>query len=740
MPSFVHLPLLGGLALVGVPVLIHLIHMMRHRRVRWAAMEFLLASQKKNRTWVLLKQLLLLAMRMVIVAAVVLLAAQPRLRGQWADWLGGTTHHVVLLDDSFSMSDRWQQTSAFEEAKRVVRRIAEGVGREGAQKFTLLRFSQAGRPARGTQPDLLQETVDAAFPARLGDFLAPMQPSQTAAGPMAAMDGVEQLLEESAAEARTVYLVSDFRARQWDDPVAIRQRLAQWAGSGARIHLIDCVDAARPNLAITHLAPGEETRAAGVFFFMEIAVQNFGDAAVRDVAVLVDADGQAQPAVTIPSIPPRGFEKARFPVRFVGAGQHRVTARLEADAVAADNSRFAIVDVPLNLPVLLVDGDSQAQDARYLSAVFAPGGAVTTGISPRIESPRYLSTSALEPFRAIFLANVDRLDKSAIHALEQYVKAGGGVAFFLGERTQPEFINQELYREGQGLFPLPIGRPEELYVDHLERAPDLEITSHPVFQVFAGQRNSFLPLVIVSRYISVPKTWKPDAEGSVQVICRLRNGAPLAVERRFGSGRVVALLTTAAPVWNNWARENPSFVVAMLKLHSYLAAQTAGESGHVVGSPLELALDPARYEPEVRFATPLEDTAPTATTEAILGARGQWVAALAGTDASGFYQARLARKDGQEELRQWAVNVEADEGDLRSLGGPDLAQRLKDVPHKLSSAAAFQYASEERTGADLSLPLLYVLILLFVAEQVLAWSASYHPPALQPGRAAGGAR
>ena len=58
-----------GLALVALPVLIHLINMMRHRRIQWAAMEFLLISQKKNRTWILLKQLLLLLLRMGAVQA-----------------------------------------------------------------------------------------------------------------------------------------------------------------------------------------------------------------------------------------------------------------------------------------------------------------------------------------------------------------------------------------------------------------------------------------------------------------------------------------------------------------------------------------------------------------------------------------------------------------------------------------------------------------------------------------------
>src|SRR5690606_8367227 len=68
MPSFVFESLLWwGLPLVGLPVLIHLINLMRHRRVEWAAMEFLLQSQKRHRKSVLFKQLLLLLLRMAAI-------------------------------------------------------------------------------------------------------------------------------------------------------------------------------------------------------------------------------------------------------------------------------------------------------------------------------------------------------------------------------------------------------------------------------------------------------------------------------------------------------------------------------------------------------------------------------------------------------------------------------------------------------------------------------------------------
>ena len=39
------------------------------------------------------------------------------------------------------------------------------------------------------------------------------------------------------------------------------------------------------------------------------------------------------------------------------------------------------------------------------------------------------------------------------------------------------------------------------------------------------------------------------------MLARLRNGAPLIVEQRFGQGHVVAVLTSAAPTWNNWSQK-----------------------------------------------------------------------------------------------------------------------------------------------------------------------------------------
>ncbi|MGC3966512.1 MAG: BatA domain-containing protein [Pirellulales bacterium] len=154
MLSFLNQPLLWGLAVVGVPLIIHLINLLRHRRVKWAAMEFLLAGQRKHSTWIKLKEMLLLLMRMAAIAAVVLVVARPRLDGGIGRKLGDvTTHHVVLLDDSFSMGDRFAERNVFDVAKAAVERIAQQALEESSnQTFTLLRTSQAAASAGAPSP------------------------------------------------------------------------------------------------------------------------------------------------------------------------------------------------------------------------------------------------------------------------------------------------------------------------------------------------------------------------------------------------------------------------------------------------------------------------------------------------------------------------------------------------------------------------------------------------------------
>ncbi|HMF11796.1 MAG TPA: BatA domain-containing protein, partial [Gemmataceae bacterium] len=65
-----------GVGAISAPIIIHLINRMRYRRIRWAAMEFLLKSQKRNRRRLIIEQLILLALRCFLVVLAGLLVAR----------------------------------------------------------------------------------------------------------------------------------------------------------------------------------------------------------------------------------------------------------------------------------------------------------------------------------------------------------------------------------------------------------------------------------------------------------------------------------------------------------------------------------------------------------------------------------------------------------------------------------------------------------------------------------------
>src|SRR5437660_12022454 len=100
--------MIAGGVLISSPIIIHLINRMRFKRIRWAAMEFLLKSQKRNRRRLIIEQLILLLLRISLVLLVGLLLAR-FLSDALAFTRPQNTLHVVLLDDTASMGDAWRQ-------------------------------------------------------------------------------------------------------------------------------------------------------------------------------------------------------------------------------------------------------------------------------------------------------------------------------------------------------------------------------------------------------------------------------------------------------------------------------------------------------------------------------------------------------------------------------------------------------------------------------------------------------
>ncbi len=755
----------AGSALVASPIIIHLINRMRFRRVRFAAMEFLLQSQQRNRRRLLIEQLLLLLLRILIVLAIVALLARLILSENLAV-IGQKTHHVVLLDDSGSMRDRAGDTTAFEQSLDVVKDIvAAGARRPNTQVFTLMLLSKPDHPL------FSQEDINDNLQTRLEQKLENLRCTHARHDLVKGLEAARTFLAQEKAGQQHLHVISDYRAGDWQSQTALAGAVRALDEAKVGVNLVRAVGDRHANLAVTGLDGDLQVAATGVTLKLTAHVKNYGAQQARDVRLSVTQDDQKLPlSIRFDKIEAGQEAERDLYVVFETARKHTLKVSLEGDALEQDNTRYLVVDVPLANPILIIDGDPSADEGEYLKDAVAAETS-TTGFAPLIESPDYLRKHPLDQFRCIYMVNVAELPDDAIAPLEEYVREGGGLAWYLGELVKPAFYNDKLYRGGsEGLFPVPLAiARRELPPEETASRPDLIPTDHPVFSNLTqdAQDNPFISQVRIDTYIPVAANWT-DEEGreqpwerddnarkdGVSTIMTLRNGQPFMFEHTYGKGRVLACLSSAGPSWNNWSSGGAgiSFVITQLDLVKYIARAERSGNSRTVGEPLVVTIDPSRFTEKVEIAGPddLNLVLDAAPEKPATGANGgtepdtdeepspapstetpRYVARYADTDTPGIYRQAVFDLD-QTRTEQWiAYNAPTDESALE-LATTDQIQKLigEDVATRVQIREAGQQTSwikSQDVGQEVRRLLLIVLVLLLLAEQALAWRLSYHP-------------
>jgi aerotolerance regulator-like protein/CARDB protein len=602
-----------GATAIAAPIIIHLINRLRYRRVRWAAMEFLLKSQQRNRRKLIIEQLILLALRCLIVLMIVTLVVRPTWllgdSGRHADW---PTYHVVLLDDSLSMQDvedpkNQDSPNAFKSGTQLIGELAKRYAEAPSSHFwTVIKFSDPQSPELGTSYSQLGEqqpgtllTADEA--TKLQEKLNALQGTYLPIHPLRAVQEGQKFLEGVKEGHRVLHLVSDFRRRDWTQAEAdeATQILAELARNGSQVRLHDVArpkrsanagetPAAHGNLGLMDLVAksrkagdsADEPVAVtddfpvrvvtpGIPVYLHATVKNFGDAARKDIKLTLRVDGTEKLSRNIDTIAGGEEKVVVFDISFTAEerlGHKRISVWLDdldkLDHLPPDNVRYTFLELQKEIPILLVDPDHvQAEpppDSYFLHNAFT-GGQRSGLRTERIRPSEVKNRKDLDRFSVIFVVNlpgvgtsVNELDPDGLKALESYVERGGSLVFFLGPRTNVASFNDQLYKGGQGIFPVPLtARPDterstgQPFVDD---APDPEDHSakmrimragHPVFRLKGVLADIFTKYSAINRYFKVEPTWKPDASRSVVV--QLTNRRPLTFYRKDAADLIAEL-------------------------------------------------------------------------------------------------------------------------------------------------------------------------------------------------------
>lgn len=733
----------GGLAAVGVPILIHLLARRRFRRVRWAAMDFLIDAEKRNRRRVRIEELVLLALRCLAVLLIGLFISRPFMKPSGiAAILGGSerTERIFLLDDSFSMGHVSGGTTALARAKVGIANLVNRL-REHApgDTVTVLRTSELGAPV--VAGALLDDKQVELLLARL----EAIEPSQRGLSVTACMDAVDRMLQRDAGTvSAALYILSDFQRVDWVGgrsgeqaaPAAPAAVLEAWVGQGRglRVVLVDVGDDAAQNVAVTGISSRQRQIVAGVEADLRVEVGNFTASELPRLDVDVAVRQRPGASVQVQHISAGDTTEAAVPVVFNQAGDELVRVEAAPDDLPIDNVRTMVVHVSEAVRVLVVNGEPSADpyldEVALLVTGLRPEGDVFSGNLVDVIEDSALESSRLDDYHLVVLANVYRVSEPAADALHAYVGSGGGLLVFLGDQvTDPVLYNATLYRDGAGLLPASL----QTVMTAGENGARLAQGDwrHPVVQVFAGEDNPFRQRVRFEQYYATePAVTADDAERadgtaprpSARVLARFDDAeqTPALVERSFGSGRVMLFTSTCDLEWNDWARD-PSYVVTLQEMVQHLARESATANAVRAGEPIRLALDPSRFDAGARVrgpGFPQEDEQDiTATASDGEGMQLHWEL----TDRAGVYSFLLRERSGGQIERRVAVTLDPQESDLRPAQEDELRPLFGALPVEYIAGVPQRDDAADEGRRELWPGVLILALCVLMFEQFLAW-------------------
>ena len=625
----------AGVAAVSIPIIIHLLNKRKFKIVDWAAMEFLLDADKKNRRRVRLENLILLLLRCLAVLLIGLLLARPFIPTSLTAGILNATQYerIVVLDDSLSMQARVGNESAWDQARLRLTRLTEALANDQSDNtLTLILTSQPD------QPQFNGAALNKKSIAEINETIDKLDVSDKAANLDATLKQLQDRLSgEKGNVSRVVYVITDLRQRDWNDGSTGRESplktLVDISKVTTNCYVVDAGDAEDRNLTVTEVRP-EGTLVAGVSSRFDVTVMNQGSSEARDVRIKFGAGDSLPLQEEIERMAPGEVQSRSFSFTF-SAEEENAEAALRAtlpprkvkvevttakqgedDRLPADSVAYYPARIVRGIPALIVDGDPSAvaskSESYFLKRALAPAGNVLSGVVVDVVTENEVESLTLEKYGVIFLCNVYRLgDKTEenIEKIRKWVEAGGGLVMMPGDQVDEAYFNEHYFNNGKGLSPIKLenikGDETRLKWVNLR----VEQANHEVLKIFAGQSNPFLDDVKTFRWWGA--SVKKEQLGSlVSVPARFNDAddSPAFAEKPFGRGRVLATTIPADDDWSNFT-DNPSYLISMQELVRYMSGDR-GDKGLVrVGEPLRQPLDLTQYELDAAVEGPKEKKA-----------------------------------------------------------------------------------------------------------------------------------
>lgn len=666
--------LLAGVALVAIPIALHLRRRREPQRVVFPALRLLKRNRHRTETQLRLRRWVLLALRCLLLAALAFALARPLLRppsdgGAAAAGegpAGAGTAVAVVVDNGPNAQYQSRNRSRLEVAQELAGKLLGALPSEAP--VVLADRSPAGRAA----------SLEAAAASARVQRLTPSDATRPLGEAIAE---AVRLLAQTPANHREAYVFTDLSEGAWDSASRDAAAAALQKHAGVQLRVVDVGVASPRNAALTGLRLPSETIAVGEPLRLSATIETVGDW-TQPLAVQLwleenDKTVKRDERLVEPS---GGAASVDFTVSGLPEGDATGFVRVVAgDAAPADDTRHFAVRVRRPRSVLIVA--ARERDAVFYRSAIDPQ-TTEPGVARRYETQLVTydvwARQELAGFDAVVLLDpppeVDR--GRGWLRLYNLAVGGGGVGVFLGRAATLGAVNTPA---AQALFPAEL--------EYISRdATYLRPTgyAHPILEPLAPYAEA-----IAWPAFPVLRRWEPGPlRDGATVVAPYADGSPAVMEQSVGRGRVVVMTTPVSDSlrgsgesepWNLLATGDDPWPFYLLAngITDYLAGAAGTPLNYTAGEPIALPLPPSLETSGFVLRPPTGE----AIRQSIPPGRGEL--SIPSATAPGAYRVQA----GAEFDRRFAVNLDAGAARLARVDFAPLREALGGERVKLLTGA-----------------------------------------------------
>jgi hypothetical protein len=446
---FLHPSFLWALAIIAVPVIVHLFNFRRFKTVYFSNVKFLREVQEETSNRSKLKHLLVLASRILAFAFLVFAFAQPYIANKHNQVSTGKKFVSVYIDNSFSMNAVSGGQSLLDKAKFAAKEIAKNYSAD--DQFQLLSNDFEGKHQRLVGKEEFLSMVDELEISPAVRSLAEIAKRQ------------KDALSRENGKNQIAYLLSDYQKNMGDLAV----------DSSVTYNLIPLAADAQSNLYIDTCWFTEPVQLLNQPASLVVKVSNSGEKNIEGSRLLLKLNGQSKNTSEL-NIDAGSFvyDTLRFTIN--QPGWNKAELVIQDYPITYDDNYYLAFSAVEKIKTLSIN-DSRPN--AFLDALFKEQAEFDyVSVSVGAFQPDMLKGN-----RLVILDDLKDISAPLAASLNAYIGDGGAVVVFPGQKIEMESYNRFLNNLQAGSITGFSEQPQDLsginikqniFKDVFEKVPD----------------------------------------------------------------------------------------------------------------------------------------------------------------------------------------------------------------------------------------------------------------------------